>query len=59
MTGNGGYVTLTQGPFLFTLELDPNEAYSLLESEPEIAARLAAMMDDWDNETQQNIRGWR
>ena len=59
MTDNGGYTTLSQGPFLFNLELDPNESYSLIESEPQIAAQLNGMLLKFDEELGQNIRGWR
>ena len=58
MTDNGGYASLLQGPFLFNLQLDPNESYSLIESEPEIARMLAKMMDDWDAAMKNNTRGW-
>jgi uncharacterized sulfatase len=58
MTDNGGYASLKQGPFLFNLALDPNESYNMIESEPEVAARLVSMMDDWDAEMKRNTRGW-
>lgn len=58
MTDNGGYASLSQGPFLFNLELDPDESYSLIESEPEIAAKLVEMMEAWEAEMQRNLRGW-
>ncbi len=59
MTDNGGYASLSQGPFLFNLELDPNESYSLIESEPEIAKSLAEMLDAFDAEIENNVRGWQ
>jgi uncharacterized sulfatase len=58
MTDNGGYASLSQGPFLFNLRSDPNESYSLIESEPEVAERLAKMMHDWDARMKANTRGW-
>jgi uncharacterized sulfatase len=58
MTDNGGYASRRQGPFLFNLELDPNESYSLIESEPETAAMLEHMLQDWEAEIRANIRGW-
>jgi len=57
-TDNGGYATLTQGPFLFNLSTDPNESYSMIETEPEIASQLSAMLDVFDQELRENIRGW-
>jgi uncharacterized sulfatase len=58
MTDNGGYTTLSQGPFLFNLEIDPNESYSLIESEPEIARTLEAMLLEFEGELDSNLRGW-
>ncbi|MGC9523617.1 MAG: sulfatase-like hydrolase/transferase [Anaerolineae bacterium] len=58
MTDNGGYASLHQGPFLFDLARDPNESYSLIESEPELASELEAMLDAWDQQITANVRGW-
>jgi arylsulfatase A len=58
-TDNAGYFPLEQGPFLFDLERDPNESYSLLESEPGIAAELAARLETWEAQMAANLRGWR
>jgi uncharacterized sulfatase len=55
---NGGYPMLHQGPFLFNLERDPDESYSLIESEPELAREMAGMLDQWDAAMQANQRGW-
>jgi uncharacterized sulfatase len=57
-TDNAGYFPLRQGPFLFDLEADPTESYSLVESEPETAAELATMLDAWDAQMAANLRGW-
>jgi arylsulfatase A-like enzyme len=59
MTDNGGYASLRQGPFLFNLEIDPNESYSLIGSEPDIARRLVQMLDDRDAQMERNPRGWQ
>jgi uncharacterized sulfatase len=58
MTDNGGYPLFNQGPFLFNLGRDPDEAYNLIDSEPEVAQRLAGMLDVWDVELAGNLRGW-
>jgi uncharacterized sulfatase len=58
MTDNGSYASRRQGPFLFNLEQDPNESYSLIESKPGVAAALERTMQDWEKELQANIRGW-
>jgi arylsulfatase A len=57
-TDNAGYWPLLQGPFLFNLERDPNESYSLIESEPEVAADLAAMLESQEAAMKANLRGW-
>jgi arylsulfatase A len=57
-TDNAGYWPLLQGPFLFDIEIDPNESYSLVESEPEIAAELNAMLEARQAEMEVNLRGW-
>jgi arylsulfatase A len=57
-TDNSSYYPLQQGPFLFNLAIDPNESYSLIESEPEMARMLARMLDTWDAEMRRNPRGW-
>ena len=58
LTDNAAFWPLTQGPFLFDLENDPNESYSLVESMPERAAEMAALLADFNNEMHQNLRGW-
>jgi arylsulfatase A-like enzyme len=58
MSDNGGYPLFNHGPFLFDLESDPTESYSLIEAEPEVAQRLAQMLDDWDATINANTRGW-
>jgi arylsulfatase A len=58
-TENSGYWPLKQGPFLFDLGVDPNESYSLIESEPELAAQMAAMFEARQAEMEANLRGWQ
>lgn len=58
MSDNGGYPLFRHGPFLFDLDRDPQESYSLIESEPERADRLARMLDDWEEGIGSNVRGW-
>ena len=57
-TDNAGFWPLQQGPFLFDLDTDPNESYSLIEDQPERAAQLAAMLDAFETEVGKNLRGW-
>ena len=58
MTDNGGYASLSQGPFLFNLDTDPNESYSMIVTEPEIAGELEMLLEQFDASIQKNIRGW-
>lgn len=57
-TENSGYWPLKQGPFLFDLSVDPNESYSLIESEPELAAEMAALFEARQAEMESDLRGW-
>jgi arylsulfatase A-like enzyme len=57
-TDNAAYWPLQQGPFLFDISTDPNESYSLIESEPERAMELAGMLETFDAEMRANLRGW-
>jgi uncharacterized sulfatase len=58
MSDNGGYPLFSQGPFLFDLEKDPSESYNLIETYPEVARRLAKMLDEREAEMNANLRGW-
>jgi arylsulfatase A len=58
ITDNAAFWPLQQGPFLFDLDIDPNESYSLIESQPERAAQLAAMLEAREAEMAANLRGW-
>jgi uncharacterized sulfatase len=58
LTDIGTYWPLKQGPFLFDLESDPNESYSLIEDQPERAAELSAMLETFEKEMRANLRGW-
>ena len=57
-TDNAAFWPLKQGPFLFDLNTDPNESYSLVESQSERAAELAAMLTAFDEDMDANLRGW-
>jgi len=58
ITDNAAFWPLRQGPFLFDLSIDPNESYSLIESQPERASVLAARLESFDAEMKNNLRGW-
>ena len=57
-TDNAAYWPTKQGPFLFDLDTDPNESYSLIDHQPERAAEMAAMLDNFEAEMRANLRGW-
>jgi arylsulfatase A len=57
-TDNAGFWPLRQGPFLFDLDTDPNESYSLVEDQPARAAQLAGMLADFREQIRENLRGW-
>lgn len=59
MSDNGGYPLFQQGPFLFDLGKDPSESYNLIETYPDMARRLASMLDEWEAVMDANRRGWR
>jgi len=47
-----------QGPWLFDLELDPDESYDVTARHPEVAARLATLLAERQRELAGNRRGW-
>jgi uncharacterized sulfatase len=58
ITDNAAFWPLRQGPFLFDLNLDPNESYSLIESNPDLAAEMAALLENFNAGIKENLRGW-
>jgi arylsulfatase A len=58
ITDNASFWPLKQGPFLFDLNTDPNESYSLIESQPERAGELSALLEAFDAQIKANLRGW-
>ncbi|MFC2036408.1 sulfatase [Chloroflexota bacterium] len=57
-TDNAAFWPLGQGPFLFDLNTDPNESYSLIESEAKLATELSARLEAFDAAMAANLRGW-
>ena len=55
---NAAFWPLQQGPFLFDLDNDPNESYSLVDSQPARAAQLSNLLDAFESEMHSNLRGW-
>ena len=48
-----------RGPWLFDLELDPDESYDVSEKYPAIAGRLRAILETRRRELADNPRGWK
>lgn len=47
-----------KGPYLYHLQSDPSESYSLIDHFPGKAQELANMMDGFEHSVDENIRGW-
>jgi arylsulfatase A len=58
LTDIGPYWPMKQGPFLFNLATDPNESYSMIDSQPGQAQELSGMLDHFEAEMKANLRGW-
>jgi len=49
---------IDRGPWLFDLELDPDESYDVAERYPAITGRLRALLESRRREQRDNPRGW-
>lgn len=58
ISDNGAFWPLKQGPFLFDIEMDPNESFSLVESQPKQATEMAEMLEEFERNMKANLRGW-
>jgi uncharacterized sulfatase len=47
-----------RSPLLYDLESDPGESYNLINTRPDIAAKLLAIMEEWEVQTKKNPRGF-
>jgi arylsulfatase A-like enzyme len=48
-----------RGPWLFDIEIDPDESYDVSERHPETYARMGLMLEARLKEMEDNPRGWR
>ncbi len=48
-----------RGPWLFDLELDPDESYDVSGKHPETTRRLRELLEARNREMRENPRGWR
>lgn len=51
--------TLGTWPLLYDLSRDPEEAYNVAHTHPDVARRLAARLEAWRSALRANPRGWR
>ncbi len=51
--------TMASWPLLYNLKADQDESYNLVKKYPEVAARMRAMMKQFENEFIENPRGWK
>lgn len=49
---------LKQGPYLFDLNIDYNESYSLVETQPALVRSLQQIIDEMSAKLNDNPRGW-
>jgi hypothetical protein len=45
-------------PLLYDLETDPGESYNVINTRPEVAAKLRAAMEAWETQAPKNPRGF-
>jgi arylsulfatase A-like enzyme len=50
---------VSRGPWLFDLDLDPDESYDVSVRYPETYSRMAAILDARRRELEEDLRGWR
>ncbi len=51
--------TITEkGPYMYNLQTDPHESYSMIETHPRVAKKLSNMMQEMDRAVEKNTRGW-
>lgn len=56
---NGTYWMLQQGPFLYNLDTDPEEAYDVTTHFPQQAEKMREKIADFKVGLKENIRGWK
>ena len=56
--GRMGRGRLGRWPLLYDLDRDPGESYNLIDTHPEVGARLLARMAAWEENLAANPRGW-
>lgn len=56
---NGTYWMLKQGPYLYNLATDPDEAYDVTNLYPEVAKDMKDKLDTFKASIKDNLRGWK
>lgn len=54
----GPYKHLKQGPFLYDMATDPEEAYNVSMLYPDVADMMAESLKDFKKSLKDNVRGW-
>jgi len=55
----GGSQLGNRWPLLYNLTIDPGENYNVIDTHPDVADRLEAILQAWESETAPNPGGWR
>jgi uncharacterized sulfatase len=58
LAGKMGRGRLGRWPILYDLDIDPSESYNLIDNHPEVGQRLLGKMVAWEEDLEQNLRGW-
>jgi len=58
LAGKMGRGRLGRWPILYDLDIDPSESYNLIDNHPEVGQRLLDRMVAWEEDLEQNLRGW-
>lgn len=56
---NSTYWMLKQGPYLYNLNTDPDEAYDVSSLYPEVAKKMKEDLDSFKKSLKDNVRGWK
>ncbi len=58
MSDNAAYSLMHPGPFLFDMQIDPQESYNQTMNHPDVAEELADELERFNASLKKNQRGW-